>query len=36
MGAPVDFSNEARAEAHGELMIAVNDLMKRLQQDFLQ
>ena len=36
ISAPVDFSNEAQAEAHGELMLAVNDLMDRLQKDFLQ
>lgn len=36
MSAPVDFSNETQAEAHGELMMAVNDLMNRLQRDFLQ
>jgi Fe-S-cluster containining protein len=36
MSAPIDFTNEAKAEAHGELMLAVNDLMNRLQKDFLQ
>ena len=36
MSAPVDFSNEVGAEAHGELMLAVNDLMGRVQKDFLQ
>ena len=36
MSAPVDFSDEAKANAHGELMMSVNDLMNRLQKDFLQ
>ena len=36
MSAPVDFANETQAEAHGELMIAVNDLMSRLEKDFLR
>jgi Fe-S-cluster containining protein len=36
MSAPVDFADETKAEAHGELMLAVNDLMNRLQKDFLQ
>ncbi len=36
MSAPIDFSDETQADAHGELMLAVNDLMNRLQCDFLQ
>jgi hypothetical protein len=36
MSAPVDFSDEARAEVHGKLMLAVNDLMQLLEKDFLQ
>jgi uncharacterized protein len=36
MSAPVDLSDEANADAHGELMLAVHDLMNRLQRDFLQ
>ena len=36
MSAPVDLSDDAAAERQGELMLAVNDLMNRLQQDFLQ
>jgi hypothetical protein len=36
MSAPVDFSDEAGAERHGELMLAVNDLMNRLERDFLR
>ena len=36
MSAPVDFSDETNAEAHGELMMSVNDLMNRLQKDFLR
>jgi Fe-S-cluster containining protein len=36
MSAPVDFSDEAGAERHGELMLAVNDLMNRLARDFLR
>ena len=36
MSAPVDFSDEVNADAHGELMLTVNDLMNRLQRDFLQ
>jgi len=36
MSAPIDLSDEAGAERHGELMLAVNDLMTRLQRDFLR
>lgn len=36
MSAPVDFSDEAKAEAHGRLMLAVNELMSLLQKDFLR
>ena len=36
MSAPMDFSDEADAERRGELMLAVNDLMTRLQRDFLR
>jgi hypothetical protein len=36
MSAPIDFADETKAEAHGELMLAVNDLMNRLEKDFLQ
>ena len=36
MSAPVDLVDEGRAERHGELMLAVNDLMTRLQRDFLR
>ena len=35
MSAPIDLSDETNAERHGELMLAVNDLMTRLQRDFL-
>ena len=35
MSAPIDLADEANAERHGELMLAVNDLMTRLQRDFL-
>lgn len=34
--APVDLSDEAGAERHGELMLAVNDLMNQLEWDFLR
>ena len=34
--APVDLADEAGAERHGELMLAVNDLMTRLERDFLR
>jgi hypothetical protein len=36
MSAPIDLSDETGAEWHGELMLAVNDLMTRLQRDFLR
>ena len=36
MSAPADLCDEANAAAHGELMMAVNDLMNRVQKDFLQ
>lgn len=36
MSAPVDLSDDRNAERHGELMMAVNDLMTVLQRDFLQ
>ncbi len=35
MSAPIDLADETNAERHGELMLAVNDLMTRLQRDFL-
>jgi len=36
MSAPVDLSDDQNAERHGELMLAVNDLMTVLQRDFLR
>jgi Fe-S-cluster containining protein len=36
MSAPINLSDEANAERHGELMLVVNDLMKCLEQDFLR
>ena len=36
MAAPVDLSDEQNAERHGQLMLAVNDLMAVLHRDFLQ
>jgi len=33
---PIDLSDETEAERRGELMLAVNDLMRVLQGDFLQ
>lgn len=36
MSAPIDLSDETAAEKQGELMLAVNDLMTLLQQDFLR
>lgn len=36
MSAPIDLADEAGAERHGELMLAVNDLMTKLQRDFLR
>ena len=35
MAGPVDFSDPEQAEKRGELMLAVADLMERLQHDFL-
>jgi hypothetical protein len=35
MSAPVDLSDEAAVERHGQLMMAVNDLMAELEKDFL-
>jgi len=36
MSQPIDLSDETGAERHGELMLAVNDLMTRLQRNFLR
>jgi hypothetical protein len=36
MSAPVNLADEAGAERHGELMLAVSALMQRLQKDFLR
>jgi hypothetical protein len=36
MSAPIDLADEVGAERHGELMLSVNDLMTKLQQDFLR
>ena len=36
MSAPVDFAEEESAERRGELMLAVHELMARLQRDFLR
>ncbi|HUC85726.1 MAG TPA: YkgJ family cysteine cluster protein [Candidatus Acidoferrales bacterium] len=36
MRAPVDCSVEGAADRRGELMLAVNDLMQRLERDFLR
>jgi Fe-S-cluster containining protein len=36
MSAPVELADEAGTECHGELMLAVNDLMQRLERDFLR
>ncbi len=35
MSAPVDLSDADNTDLHGELMLAVNDLMQLLQRDFL-
>jgi hypothetical protein len=35
MSAPMDLADERSTERRGELMLAVNDLMQRLQRDFL-
>lgn len=36
MSAPMDLADEPAAERRGELMLAVNDLMRILQRDFLR
>ncbi len=36
MSAPMNLADEADTERRGELMLAVNDLMTRLQRDFLR
>ena len=36
MSAPVDLADEMNTERHGELMLAVNELMSVLQRDFLK
>jgi len=36
MSAPVDLADERNAERHGELMLAVNDLMQLLHRNFLR
>ncbi len=36
MSAPMDLAEEENAERHGELMLAVNELMTVLQRDFLR
>jgi len=36
MSAPIDMSDKTDAERRGELMLAVNDLMTRLERDFLR
>jgi hypothetical protein len=36
MRAPMDLTDEAEAERHGELMMTVNALMTLLQRDFLR
>jgi Fe-S-cluster containining protein len=36
MSAPIDMADEGGADRRGELMLAVNDLMTRLQRDFLR
>ena len=33
---PIDLANPAQARCHGQLMTAANELMERLQRDFLQ
>ena len=33
---PIDLANQAQAGRHGQLMMAVNELMDRLERDFLQ
>jgi hypothetical protein len=36
MRAPVDLSDDRNADRHGELMVAVGDLMHMLERDFLK
>jgi Fe-S-cluster containining protein len=36
MNAPVDFSKEGDADRRGELLMAVSDLMQRLEREFLK
>ena len=36
MQSPIDLADEGSAERHGDLMLAVNDLMTLLQRDFLR
>ena len=36
MSQPIDLANPAQAKCHGQLMTAANELMARLQRDFLQ
>ncbi len=36
MAAPVDLSDDQNAERHGQLMLTVNELMTRLERDFLR
>jgi Fe-S-cluster containining protein len=36
ISAPVDLSDETAVERHGELMLAVSDLMQMLETDFLR
>jgi Fe-S-cluster containining protein len=36
MSAPMDLSDEQTGDRHGQLMLAVNDLMTVLQRDFLR
>lgn len=36
MSAPMNLSDENSTDRHGELMLAVNDLMQLLQRDFLR
>jgi Fe-S-cluster containining protein len=36
MSAPIDFSKPDEAEQRGELMLAVHELMQRLERDFLR
>ena len=35
MSAPMDLADETRAERYGDLMMEMDRLMQRLQQDFL-